>query len=56
MRNEKFFEGIEKDIKELLYGYMKVESFSFSANERLSESTPNSAEPMISRETPWTAK
>ena len=37
MRNEKFFEGIEKDIKELLYGYMKVESFSFSANERLVE-------------------
>ena len=37
MRNEKFFEGIEKDIKELLYGYMKVESFSFSSNERLVE-------------------
>ena len=37
MRNEKYFDGIEKDIKELLYGYMKVESFSFSANERLVE-------------------
>lgn len=37
MRNEKIFEGIEKDIKELLYGYMKVESFSFSSNERLVE-------------------
>ena len=37
MRNEKIFEGLEKDIKELLYGYMKVESFSFSSNERLVE-------------------
>ena len=37
MRNDKFFDGIEKDIKELLYGYMKVESFTFSSNERLVE-------------------
>ena len=37
MRNDKFFDGIEKDIKEFLYGYMKVESFTFSSNERLVE-------------------
>ena len=37
MRNDQFLDGIEKDIKELLYGYMKVESFSFSSNERLAE-------------------
>ncbi|MBQ5441142.1 MAG: M20/M25/M40 family metallo-hydrolase [Firmicutes bacterium] len=28
---------MEKDIKEFLYGYMKVESFTFSSNERLVE-------------------
>ncbi len=37
MRNDNFFDGIEKDIKEFLYGYMKVESFTFSSNERLVE-------------------
>ena len=37
MRTHQFLDGIEKEIKELLYGYMKVESFSFSSNERLVE-------------------
>ena len=37
MRDEKFLDGIENDIKELLYEYMKVESYSFSTNERLAE-------------------
>ncbi|MBO5995261.1 MAG: M20/M25/M40 family metallo-hydrolase, partial [Firmicutes bacterium] len=37
MRNDQFLNGIEKDIKELLYGYIKVESFTFSSNERLVE-------------------
>ena len=37
MKSDPFFCGIEKDIKDLLYEYMKVESFSFSAGERLAE-------------------
>ena len=37
MKNDPFFCGIEKDIRDLLLGYMKVESFSFSPNERLAE-------------------
>ena len=37
MRNDPFLQGIEKDIKGLLYGYIGVESFTFSKNERLVE-------------------
>jgi len=37
MKHDPFLDGIEKDIKELLYGYIGVESFTFSKNERLVE-------------------
>ncbi|MBR6472469.1 MAG: M20/M25/M40 family metallo-hydrolase [Firmicutes bacterium] len=37
MTNDPFLKGIEKDIKELLYEYIKVESYTFSPNERLVE-------------------
>lgn len=37
MKHDPFLDGIEKDIKELLYGYIGVESFTFSQNERLVE-------------------
>ena len=37
MKHDPFLDGIEKDIKELLYGYVGVESFTFSKNERLVE-------------------
>ena len=37
MTNDPFLKGIEKDIKELLYKYIKVESYTFSPNERLVE-------------------